>query len=271
MDNPLGQQAAYSEGYAPDRLYPIARAHSRDELLVPAGALPFRGADVWNAYEFSWLDGSGRPRVAALRIEVDAGSGCIVESKSMKLYLNGFAQTQFDDPARLGEILGADLGAAFDGAVRIEIVPLEAIPRADDRLPGVCLDELGVSLSCYERDPSLLRLVHPVHPCAGEQVHTHLFRSLCPVTGQPDWASILVEYSGPTIDPAALFGYLVSYRRHQAFHEATIEQIFVDLQSRCGCEALTVAGFFLRRGGIDINPFRSTTCAAAPRWRLARQ
>lgn len=267
-DIPLGKPTSYPDGYDASLLVPIERAPARRAMGL-GDELPFQGEDVWNGYEFSWLTPGGLPRVACLRLTVDAGSPRIVESKSMKLYLNGYASTAFDGVDAVRASLTRDLGEGFGAPVAVALRPLDTLPPLAD-LPGASLDDQdGLTVSDYQRNPDLLpagrgAVVH-------ETVHTHLFRSLCPVTGQPDWASILIRYQGPAMDRAALLRYLVSYRNHQAFHEATVEQIFLDLKLRCACEHLLVAGYFLRRGGLDINPYRADPGGTAPAVRLARQ
>lgn len=255
----------------------MERAGARARLGI-GGELPFRGEDLWTGYEFSWLNEAGKPRVAGLRLRVPCTSPNLVESKSMKLYLNGFAQTRFAGRENVADTLEIDLAAAFGAPVVIELVELGQL-GGGDRLPGTSLDELDVVIEDYERNPALLRLVEGSEAeqrsqgaaDVSEAWHTHLFRSLCPITGQPDWASLLVEYSGAPIEPRGLLRYLVSFRRHAAFHEDTVERIFVDIVQRCRPVALTVYGRFLRRGGVDINPFRSTAQGRAPDWRLSRQ
>ncbi len=271
MDTPLGKPTAYTERYDPALLAPVARAPLRATLGLHE-APPFVGEDVWNGYEFSWLSPPGLPRVAGLRITLDAHSPRLVESKSMKLYLNGFAQTRFDSDRAVSDVLARDLAAAVGAPVSVELSTLGDIEPATGRLPGICLDDLDVATDVYDRAPELLQTAGegegtPVE----ESLHTHLFRSLCPVTGQPDWASVLVRYRGNAIDHASLLRYLVSFRRHPAFHETTVEQIFLDLKARCRCDYLMVGGYFLRRGGIDINPFRADPGESWPVVRLVRQ
>lgn len=272
MDNPLGQSVQHVEGYEPSLLYPMPRAASRFALGLTT-PLPFAGEDVWHGYEFSWLDPQGKPRVAGLRLRVPASTPRMVESKSVKLYLNSFAQTRFADVRRVEEALTGDLSAAVGGEVRVEVLRLADLPPAEDALPGECIDALPLANPSYEVDPMLLEpdAARGGQTAAEEILHSHLFRSLCPVTGQPDWASILVRYTGPPMSRQGLLGYLVSFRMHQAYHESTLEQIFVDIKARCGCERLTVGGFFVRRGGVDISPWRSDEGVAAPGWRLRRQ
>lgn len=232
--------------------------------------LPFVGEDVWNCYELSWLREGGLPAVGALRIRVPCATPATVESKSLKEYLNAFSQALFPKEADILAAIRADLSALFGACADVSMLALSG-PNLPDTTPaGQSLDNEKVEIGTYDRDAGLLgdacgdRLVE-------RSVHTDLFASLCPVTGWPDWASVLISYRGPEIDRRQLLRYLVSYRRHRAFHETVIEQIFVDLMARCGCERLTVYGRFLRRGGIDINPFRSTHRSGPPEIRLARQ
>jgi 7-cyano-7-deazaguanine reductase len=197
----------------------------------------------------------------------------MVESKSLKLYLNSFAQTRFTSRRELVSTLDSDLAVAFRAPVIVAMLDVEHGAERHlqhVQLPGRCIDGLDVACSIYDRDPTLLGC-EATQAITREALHSHLFRSLCPITGQPDWASILVQYVGHPIVPESLLRYLVSYRQHAAFHESTIEQIFMDLVAECGPEQLTVYGRFLRRGGIDINPFRSTNETVAPDFRLARQ
>ena len=231
--------------------------------------LPFVGEDVWNCYEVSWLSEGGVPVVGALRIRVPCTTPATVESKSLKLYLNAFSQTSFGARADVVRMIEADLTALLGEPADVSMLePGRSELSSLD--PGQSLDGERVAIETYERDAGILddsggdRIVE-------QSVHTDLFASLCPVTGWPDWASVLIDYRGPEIDRRRLLRYLVSYRRHRAFHETVVEQIFVDIMERCACEHLTVDGRFLRRGGIDINPFRSTHLTSAPTIRLPRQ
>ncbi|HEX7036630.1 MAG TPA: NADPH-dependent 7-cyano-7-deazaguanine reductase QueF [Pseudomonadales bacterium] len=269
MDIPLGKPTDYPERYDPSLLAPIDRQPARAAMGLD-GPLPFVGEDVWNAYEFSWLGTSGLPRVAVLQIRVPADSPRIVESKSMKLYLNGFAQARFGAAQAVTEVLERDLAGGFGAPVSVRLLGLDAVPVPSAHLPGQSLDGLDVAIETYRRDPGRLRIAEP-DITVEETLHTHLFRSLCPVTSQPDWASLLVRYRGPAIDHESLLEYFVSFRTHQGFHETTVEQIFLDLKAECRCERLLIAGYFLRRGGIDINPFRSDPGEAWPELRLIRQ
>jgi 7-cyano-7-deazaguanine reductase len=234
----------------------------------------WHGQDIWTGYEFSWLNQKGKPKVAVLRLTVPALSSHIVESKSMKLYLNGFAQTRFDSVSAVSERLTKDLGSAFGGEVGVELLALADSSLDVGELQGECLDEQDVAITDFQRNPDLLALSvsdGTDDVSVTQELMTHLFRSLCPVTAQPDWASVLVSYTGAPIDRAGLLKYLVSYRQHQAFHETTIERIYADIWERCQPEKLSVSGRFLRRGGLDISPTRSSEFQTADMLRLSRQ
>lgn len=267
---PLGRPVEYRDTYTPSLLASIDRSDSRVAMGVPE-PLPFSGEDVWNAYELTWLDDAGKPEVAALRINVPCNSPAMVESKSLKLYLNSFAQTAFGSRAEVLSTLNSDLGVAFRAPVMVELLDVSRLPPGISHMPGTCLDTLDVEVGHYERAPHLLKLEDGQERMVKETLYTHLFRSLCPVTGQPDFATLSVRYLGRPIRRAALLRYLISYRCHQAFHEATVEQIYLDIVAYCRPEQLSVAGHFLRRGGIDINPFRSNVEDRGPGLRLGRQ
>jgi 7-cyano-7-deazaguanine reductase len=270
---PLGEASQYAEGYSPERLFAMPRLEGRQ--AVGLMVLPdWHGQDIWTGYEFSWLNQKGKPKVAVLRLTVPALSSHIVESKSMKLYLNGFAQTRFDSVPAVSERLTKDLGSAFGGEVGVELLALADSSLDVGELQGECLDEQDVAITDFQRNPDLLALSvsdGTDDVSVTQELMTHLFRSLCPVTAQPDWASVLVSYTGAPIDRAGLLKYLVSYRQHQAFHETTIERIYADIWERCQPEKLSVSGRFLRRGGLDISPTRSSEFQTADMLRLSRQ
>ena len=257
LDSPLGKQSEYVDTYTPSLLHSIERAAARAEIGIDGDDLPFQGEDVWMCYELTWLSERGKPEVSTLRIKVPASSPCIVESKSLKLYIGSLAQTRFANRAELLNTLNSDLGLAFRAPVMLELIDLARVPEIVAQPPGICLDGLDVKIRDYERNPDLLVLEGGDERVVKETVHTNLFRSLCPVTGQPDFATVVIRYLGRPITRSSMLAYLVSFRNHMAFHEATIEQIYVDLEGRCAPEQLSVSGRFLRRGGIDINPFRS--------------
>jgi 7-cyano-7-deazaguanine reductase len=265
----LGEKIEYSGRYARDVLCPVPRAGSRQKLGIH-GSLPFRGKDIWNAYELTWLERTGKPAVAVATIEVDADSPHIVESKSLKLYLNSLAMEHFDAAADVEALISRDLSVLLKSGVRVKLTtPYAVADSGIGSFPGVCIDDVAVTCVDFEVNPSLLGCA--TGPILREDLYSHLFRSNCPVTGQPDFGSVLVRYHGRPIDRAALLRYLVSYRQHNDFHESCIERIFVDLQLHCAPEELTVYGRFNRRGGLDINPFRSDSEYNADNPRLWRQ
>ena len=266
MTLPLGKPTSYPNRYAPELLAPISRAETRDAIDRP---LPFVGSDIWNAWELTWLNGKGRPEIAAAVIAVPAESPNIIESKSLKLYLNSFAMTGFADVAHVLDRIRSDLSDAAGSAVEVSLMT-ERDHRAAlvGKLPGFPLDTLDVDCDSDAVDAGLLSCGDDV---VREEFHTHLFRSLCPVTAQPDLASIYVSYTGPKIDAGGLLRYFVSFREHQDFHEACIERMFVDIQAACAPQRLCVYARFQRRGGIDINPWRANYDARLPNVRLWRQ
>ncbi len=266
---PLGQFTEYPQEYAPGVLFPIPRDDARRALGLGA-QLPFHGRDIWNAWELTWLNRHGKPVIATATFQIDAGSPNIVESKSMKLYLNSLAMSRYESATDVAEIIASDLSDAAGARVDVVIAcGPESASAAINDLPGTCIDDLPMGSLRPTVDPGLLL-------CLGsesitEALHTHLFRSNCPVTNQPDFGSILVNYEGPRIDPAALLGYIASFRQHNDFHEACIERMFVDLSERCSPGKLTVYARFTRRGGLDINPFRSNFEDTPENLRLWRQ
>ena len=266
---PLGKDSRYASTYTPSLLRGIARADAREPMGI-RDVLPFRGEDAWNCYEFTWLNARGRPEVAMLRLQVPCSSSHMVESKSLKLYLSSFAQTRFTSRTEIVNTIDSDLAVAFRAPVIVAMLDVDHGREPNIQLPGRCIDELDVAIDSYVRDPGLIELDHG-ELTIRETLHSHLFRSVCPVTGQPDNASVLIQYVGRPMRAESVLRYLVSYRLHAAFHESTIEQIFVDLMRRAAPDHLTVYGRFLRRGGIDINPFRSTDETVAPDLRLVRQ
>ena len=258
-DSPLGKISENPTTYTPSLLHSIPRAQTRQAIGLP-DISDVLGVDIWNGYEFSWLNAKGKPEVSGLRLHVPCQSRAIVESKSLKLYLNSFAMTRFDTTADVQKTLDKDLSLAFQAPVVLELLELSSLFGSQVPLSGFKLDDLDVAVDQYTADRSLLQH-DPGDNVVHELLYTDLFRSLCPVTGQPDWASLSVEYAGRVIDRSALLKYLISFRNHQAFHETTVEQIYVDLREVCNPERLTVHGRFVRRGGLDINPFRSNVSA----------
>ena len=266
---PLGHATDYPDAYTPAVLYALPRAPQR-AALGAGDALPFTGVDLWTAYELTWLDPRGKPQIAVATLAIAAESPRIVESKSMKLYLGSFAQSRFPGADAVRAALARDLGAGVGAPVVISLQdPATHGARVRAPLAGTTLDTLDVDCAAYDVDASLLA---NAPGDASETLVTDLFRSVCPVTAQPDIASVQVAYEGPAIDRAALLRYLVSYRCHAGFHEHCVERIFVDVKRRCGARRLSVYARFLRRGGLDINPFRTDAGAALPdNVRTARQ
>ena len=267
---PLGRRSPPVPGRRPETLHPIARAAARRRLGIAGQALPFKGEDRWTGYELSWLNLSGKPQVASLHLRVPCTSPNMVESKSLKLYLNGLAHERFRYRSDVAEVLAADLGPVTGSEVSVRVAELAELTIARKGLPGKSLDGLVPAQFEYQYNPALLQRTES-QEMASENWHTDLFRSLCPVTGQPDWASIMVAYAGKRIVAESLLAYLMSFREHPSFHEDAIERIYIDIQQRCQPALLTVSGHFLRRGGLDINPYRSDERDTSPPHRLLRQ
>ncbi|MEX5541724.1 NADPH-dependent 7-cyano-7-deazaguanine reductase QueF [Pseudomonas poae] len=269
--SPLGKSSEYISTYTPSLLFPIPRAAKWAELGLSAETLPYKGVDFWNCFELSWLLPSGKPVVAIGEFSIPADSPNIIESKSFKLYLNSLNQTAFADTQDLQATLHNDLSFAAGKPVSVRIRSLaEVEAEGVMALPGVCIDALDISVSSYEHPrPELLRCDDS--RLVEESVHSHLLKSNCPVTSQPDWGSVVVDYRGAALDHASLLEYLVSFRQHSDFHEQCVERIFLDLQRLLKPERLTVYARYVRRGGLDINPYRSTEEVAFQNVRLARQ
>lgn len=227
--------------------------------------------DIWNCYELSWLTPAGKPVVAIGEFSIPADSPNIIESKSFKLYLNSLNQSAFDSREALRAVLQKDLSAAAGAPVGVRLRSLDEVAEEGiGRLPGRCIDELDIAVDGYEQPrPELLRC--DAGRIVEEQLYSHLLKSNCPVTGQPDWGTLVVDYQGPALDPASLLAYLVSFRQHQDFHEQCVERIFLDLQRLLQPQALSVYARYVRRGGLDINPYRSLAEVAPDNRRLVRQ
>ncbi len=254
-DLPLGRQVDWPERYAPELLAPIPRrGPGRDDAGRPQS---FTGFDLWQAWELSWLNPAGRPEAALGRFVVPCESPAMIESKSLKLYLNSLNQHRFESIEAVRSCIATDLERCAGTPVRVQLLaPRQWQTLAPGQPRGDCLDSLEVSIDRYHPDAGLLELEG-----GSEQAqcyHSHLLRSLCPVTGQPDWGSLEVRWHGPRLAPTSLLRYIVSYRQHQGFHEQCVERIFSDLYALCQPRELTVSAWYLRRGGLDINPVRST-------------
>ncbi|MBT2341747.1 MULTISPECIES: NADPH-dependent 7-cyano-7-deazaguanine reductase QueF [Pseudomonas] len=269
--SPLGKSSEYIATYTPSLLFPIPRTAKWAELGLTAETLPYKGVDFWNCFELSWLLPSGKPVVAIGEFAIPADSPNIIESKSFKLYLNSLNQTPFVDTASLEATLRQDLSAAVGKPVQVRIRSLKDVENEGVvALPGVCIDDLDISVDSYEHPrPELLRCDES--RIVEESLHSHLLKSNCPVTSQPDWGSVAVEYRGAALDHASLLAYLVSFRQHSDFHEQCVERIFLDLQRLLKPEKLTVYARYVRRGGLDINPYRSTEAVQLLNQRLVRQ
>jgi 7-cyano-7-deazaguanine reductase len=268
-DAPLGRESAYPAHYDAGLLYPIARAANRAPLGIEAGALPFVGEDEWHAFEVSWLNARGKPVVAVARFRLPADSPNLIESKSWKLYLNGFNQTRFASRDQVITTLEHDLAGAAGAPVSVELFDVDDEALAPRRLPGECLDDLDIDVDAYTPSPEHLQGSGEI---VEETLYSHLLKSNCPVTGQPDWGSVLIRYRGPKLDREGLLRYLIGYRQHQDFHEHCVERIFTDLMARVGPERLLVLARYVRRGGLDISPWRATPGERPPEpLRLSRQ
>jgi 7-cyano-7-deazaguanine reductase len=270
--SPLGKTSAYLTQYAPDLLFPIARKAKRDELGI-GGTLPFFGLDIWNAYELSWLNLRGKPQVAIASISVPADSPNIVESKSFKLYLNSFNQTRLAGSDALLETLRTDLSAAFGAAVQIRLqLPGQFADNLFGQWEGVLLDRLDIEVDNYQPQPEILYADESA-AMVEETLLSHLLKSNCLVTGQPDWGSVQIHYVGAPINQEALLRYLIGFREHNEFHEQCVERIFIDILRGCRPQKLSVYARYTRRGGLDINPWRTNFSSNAPpsNARLARQ
>lgn len=255
-DSPLGKAAAYQTQYDPSLLYPMPRAPKRAELNI-SGSLPFFGMDVWNAYEVSWLNMRGKPQVAIATWQVPADSPNIIESKSLKLYFNALNQSRLAGPDALLDLLRADLSAGFGAPIQIQLTVSDSFQQLKmGELDGLLLDRLDIEVDRYEPDPSLLKADHDTAPVE-EKLVSHLLKSNCLVTGQPDWGSVQIHYVGAAIDQEGLLKYLIGFREHNEFHEQCVERIFMDILRQCRPQKLMVAARYTRRGGIDINPWRS--------------
>ena len=259
QDSLLGREIAYPSQYDPDLLFPIPRRASREQVGIDETALPFIGHDRWHAYELGWLDMRGKPQAAAATFIVPCESPNLVESKSLKLYLNSLNDERFDSAEALRTRIAADLSARAGAEIAVEF----GLPAFDEGQDGDSLDELDIEISDYG-PPNPAYLSADADTIVRERVHTRLFKSNCPVTGQPDWASIVIDYHGPRLDRAGLLRYLVSFRRHNEFHEQCVERVFAEVMSRCASLALSVEARFTRRGGLDINPWRATPGFATP-------
>lgn len=268
---PLGKTTAYPSHYDASLLYPVPRRLKRDELGI-CEPLPFHGEDVWNGYELSWLNSKGKPVVALAIFRFSCQSPNLVESKSFKLYLNSLNQTCFATEQAVIECLQRDLSEASGGPVTVQLSSLDDLALWQvQTLPGECLDSIDLDVKHYQLNADLLRDATDPAEQVEETLYSHLLKSNCLITSQPDWASVWISYRGARLDRQALLAYLISFRQHNEFHEQCVERIFTDLMRHCQPQSLTVYARYTRRGGLDINPWRSTEPGTAPQWRLSRQ
>lgn len=271
---PLGQQTNYVSDYSPDLLYPIARVDKWSEMGIESERLPFFGEDIWNAYEVSWLDQKGKPIVAIAEFRFPYNSPNIIESKSFKLYLNSLNQTRYETEADVLAVLKQDLSDASGAEVTVILHSLDALNTLVVQTPDYCIDHLDIETTAYHPDAELLSLAQSEDSnldTVEERVVSHLLKSNCPVTNQPDWGSVFIEYKGKKIHHESLLKYIISFREHTDFHEQCVERIFIDIMRHCQPEELTVSARYVRRGGLDINPYRSTESKIQPNSRLSRQ
>ncbi len=263
----LGHHTLYPTHYDPSLLFAIPRIENRKQLADS----PLHGADIWTAYELSWLNNQGMPQVAIAEFSIPANSPYLIESKSFKLYLNSLNGHRFNDSHSMMTLVTHDLSGCAGAMVTMRLHPINAL--ATSELPGICLDQLDVEITQYQPTAGLLQ--HDIAWSGDRCWHSHLLKSNCPVTQQPDWGSIVIEMRSPRLPtPESLLAYIVSYRNHQGFHEHCVESIYTDLWQQFKPDQLTVYARYVRRGGLDINPWRSNTLETIT-WpnmpRLARQ
>jgi len=269
-ESELGKKSDYESAYNPNRLYPIPRAAKRQEIGINSNKLPFYGFDCWNHYEVSWLNDKGKPMVGIAEIIYDCRSPKLIESKSLKLYFNSFNNTKISSIDALESMIKRDLEKRIEVDVVVRIVTLDKANAFNiQALKGESIDELDVECSVYLVEPAFLEVEEGE---VSETLCSDLLKSNCLVTNQPDWGSVQITYTGKKISREGLLKYLVSFRNHNEFHEQCIERIFVDIMNKCKPTSLTVYGRYTRRGGLDINPYRSTEQTAfAGNLRLIRQ
>jgi 7-cyano-7-deazaguanine reductase len=266
----LGQATAYIDHYSPELLQAVPRTLGRQAIGLGA-ELPFVGQDTWHGYELSWLTPKGKPMVALATFVVPFDTPNLIESKSFKLYLNSLNQSKFADISQLYRTMKADLSACAGGPVQVTLHNVNELTAFQPTwLPGRCIDDLDIEVEHYDYKPELLQL-KPTGALVDEKLHSHLLKSNCLITSQPDWASVYIHYKGKAIDHASLLKYLISFRSHNEFHEQCVERIYLDLWKLCEPEFLMVYARYTRRGGLDINPLRSSEPCDQPNLRLTRQ
>lgn len=267
----LGKPTAYHDIYDASLLQAVPRSMNREPLGLYPESLPFQGADIWTLYELSWLNSKGVPQVAVGEVVLDASSQNLIESKSFKLYLNSFNQTKFADWGSVRATLERDLSACAQGDVSVALFRLQEVEgQPIGHMAGVCIDEQDITIDDYQFNADYLDNATRSE-VVEESLVSHLLKSNCLITNQPDWGSVMIRYRGPRIDREALLRYLVSFRHHNEFHEQCVERIFNDVLCYCKPEQLTVYARYTRRGGLDINPWRTNTPFVPCRSRLVRQ
>ena len=270
-DLSLGKQVDYEFEYNPGLLQGVPRSLSRDTLNLAGSGLPFDGIDTWTGYELSWLNLKGKPNVAILECHVPITSKNLIESKSFKLYLNSFNQTKFASAEDVQQVLQADLSACAGEPVEVKLILPEQFSSLQfQEFTGTLLDSLDVEIDQYSPNTQYLTVAKS-EAGVQETLVSHLLKSNCLITSQPDWASIQIRYEGKAIEHEGLLKYLISFRQHNEFHEQCVERIYNDIMQHCQPDKLTVCARYTRRGGLDINPFRSNYEAPYANHRQARQ
>lgn len=267
---PLGKKSTYISTYQSDLLFAIPRALKRSEIGIAAHeTLPFQGNDIWNGFELSWLNNKGKPIVAIAEFVFPCESLNLIESKSFKLYLNSFNNSKFNSLDHVQALLAQDLSDAAGTQVAVNLMPLRTVaPGLSSQLDGMLLDELDIDCNTYVTEPTLLQTEESI---VTETLCSDLLKSNCLVTGQPDWGSVQIHYTGKKIQHAGLLQYIVSFRNHNEFHEQCVERIFMDIMKHCHPEKLCVYARYTRRGGLDINPYRANYAVKIDNLRLVRQ
>ncbi len=250
-NSPLGKTTQYSDKYDKFLLFPIPRKNTRKCVV---NKLPFTGYDIWHAYEISWLDPKGKPQITLAEIILPYNSPNLIESKSLKLYLNSFNDSKFSTAKEVLNTIQKDLSQAAEKEVKVNFYTETKAPIITNFKNSKLLDDIDVEIDTYTPSKSLLKTNNKI---VSESLCSNLLKSNCPVTGQPDWASVLINYKGPQIDHESLLKYVISFRNYQEFHEQCVERMFLDIMDKCKPELLTVYARYTRRGGLDINPMRT--------------
>lgn len=268
----LGKTTTYTCEYSPQLLQGVPRALNRNDLNISADSLPFFGEDVWYGFELSWLEPNGKPVVALAEFRFCCTSENLIESKSFKLYLNSFNQSHFSSMDEVTTTLAKDLEQVSGKPVQVTLYKVDQCPPLDiAKITANCIDDIELSIDNYKFDRSTLTNSTKGNEVVSEYLVSHLLKSNCLITNQPDWGSVFIKYTGPKINHQSLLKYLISFRQHNEFHEQCVERIYTDLLELCQCTSLSVFARYTRRGGLDINPFRSSDNQSAPTNRTLRQ